>query len=66
MSEILRAAVIGCGYISPVHLRGYKRLPNVKIAAVCDLIEERAVQAKKNLGMKIQKSTPTTRPCCGR
>ena len=30
MSEILRAAVIGCGYISPVHLRGYKRLPNVK------------------------------------
>ena len=50
MSEILRAAVIGCGYISPVHLRGYKRLPNVKIAAVCDLIEERAVQAKEKFG----------------
>lgn len=50
MNEILRAGVIGCGFISPVHLRGYSRLPNVKIAAVCDLIEERALQAKEKFG----------------
>ncbi len=50
MSELLRAAVIGCGFISPVHLRGYKRLPNVEIAAVCDLIEERAQAAKEKFG----------------
>ena len=50
MSKILRVGVIGCGFISPVHLGGYKKLESVQIAAVCDLIEERAKSAKEKFG----------------
>lgn len=40
-----RVAVIGCGVIGPLHLKCYAALPNVEVAAVCDLREERARSA---------------------
>ena len=41
MSE-LKAAIIGCGTIFPMHALSIKALENVKLVAVCDIIEERA------------------------
>jgi len=40
--EKLRAGIIGSGGISAMHTNGYKRLPNVEIAACCDLNADRA------------------------
>lgn len=37
MDRKIRAAIIGTGGISGVHMAGYKALPNVEIAAVCDI-----------------------------
>lgn len=36
--------LIGCGRISEKHINALKQTPNVKIAAVCDIKEERAKQ----------------------
>jgi predicted dehydrogenase len=38
----LRGAVIGCGMVSEFHLRAWQRIPQVEIAALCDLQIERA------------------------
>ncbi len=50
MSKTLKVAVIGAGTISKSHLHGYKALPNVTLAAVCDLNEERAWELAKEFG----------------
>lgn len=42
MPKPLRVAVIGCGVIAPTHLDAFQRLEGVEVAAVCDVIEERA------------------------
>jgi len=42
MSKKLRVGIIGCGFIAPMHLGGYNKQDNVVIAALCDVIEERA------------------------
>lgn len=38
----IRAAVIGCGSISPMHLDAIASLENVELVGVCDILEERA------------------------
>ena len=38
----LRGAVIGCGAVSGFHLRGWERIPEVAIVALCDLNRSRA------------------------
>lgn len=38
----MKAAVIGCGSISPMHLDAIKALENVELAGVCDIRPERA------------------------
>ena len=43
----VRVAVIGCGVISELHLRCFAHNPHAEVAAVCDLIPERAQFAAK-------------------
>lgn len=50
MSNTLKVAVIGAGTISKSHLHGYKALPNVTLAAVCDLNETRARELAEEYG----------------
>lgn len=50
MSKYLKVGVIGCGFISSMHLEGYSRLKDVRIVALCDLIEERASEKKAKYG----------------
>ncbi len=41
-SARLKVGIVGNGGIGTVHARGYSKLPNVEIVALCDLIIERA------------------------
>lgn len=41
-SPVIRIGVIGCGRIANVHLRHLRSVPNVRVAALCDLDVERA------------------------
>ena len=42
MPEKLRGAVIGCGYFAQFQIGAWKRMPDVELAAACDLDQERA------------------------
>lgn len=46
----LRVGIVGCGYISSVHLGGYSKLEQVEIVAFCDLVREKAEAAAKKYG----------------
>jgi UDP-N-acetyl-2-amino-2-deoxyglucuronate dehydrogenase len=41
-SKTIRVAVIGCGRISGHHCRSIAKTPGIELAAVCDLVAERA------------------------
>ncbi len=45
----LRGAVVGCGSISPFHLRGWLRIPEVEIVALVDPDRERAEARRQEL-----------------
>ena len=44
-------AVVGCGRISIAHLQGIKNAPDCELAAVCDIVEERAREAAVSNGL---------------
>ena len=46
----IRVAVLGCGAQGRNHLAGYAKLPDVEIAAVCDLDESRRIAAVADFG----------------
>ena len=47
----LRVGIIGCGGIANgKHMPSLAKLPNIKMVAFCDIIEERAVEAAKKFG----------------
>jgi len=48
----LKVGIIGCGTIFPMHAESLRRIPGVKIAAVCDIKEGRARAAAKKYGCK--------------
>ncbi|MBE6608640.1 MAG: Gfo/Idh/MocA family oxidoreductase [Ruminococcaceae bacterium] len=51
MDRIVNIGIIGCGGIANgKHMPALSSLPNVKMVAFCDLIEERAVAAAKKYG----------------
>ena len=53
MRRKLRVGIIGCGGIAfSKHMPGLKTIEEVKMVAFCDIIEERAVKAKKEFGCK--------------
>ena len=45
----LRGAVAGCGMISEFHLRGWQRIPDVRIVALVDPVRERAEERRRQL-----------------
>ncbi len=47
----VRAAIIGTGGISTVHMAGYKALPNVEVAAVCDIDLPKAQKYAEKYGV---------------
>ncbi len=49
--RIIKVGIIGCGGIANgKHMPSLKDVPGVEMVAFCDIIEERAVQAKNNYG----------------
>ena len=49
--EQVRVGIIGCGGIANgKHMPSLKQLPNVKMVAFCDIIEERAIKARADYG----------------
>jgi|YNPMSStandDraft_1061717.scaffolds.fasta_scaffold00078_25 predicted dehydrogenase len=50
MGEI-KVGVIGAGSIGKVHLQAYQAVPDVKVVAVTDIVEERAKQAVESFGI---------------
>jgi len=48
----VRFAIVGCGRISAAHLDGIKNAPNAELAAVCDVVEEKAKEAAKGNGLE--------------
>ncbi|CAH8708137.1 Gfo/Idh/MocA family oxidoreductase [Paenibacillus thiaminolyticus] len=53
MSNIYKIAIIGCGGIANgKHMPSLKKLDNVQMVAFCDIIPERAEEAKAKYGME--------------
>jgi len=55
MSETLkspvRVGIIGCGQIAQHHMRNYAKMPDVRMVAACDIIEERAAKAQQDFNI---------------
>ena len=48
---LVHCAIIGCGRVAGHHIRAIKKLPGLKLVAVCDLIKERAEQLSLTAGV---------------
>jgi UDP-N-acetylglucosamine 3-dehydrogenase len=46
---MIRVAVVGVNNIGKIHCRSYRQHPDTELAAVCDLMEERASAAGREL-----------------
>ncbi len=42
MAKTINVGIIGAGFISPYHLKGYRKCTNVEVVAICDVVSERA------------------------
>jgi len=52
LMSVLRVGIVGCGFISPVHINGYEKCNEAEIVALCDIVEERAQKAREDFGLK--------------
>jgi len=50
LTSQLRYGVVGCGRIAPLHLAAVTAIPEVRLAATCDIVEERARAAAERFG----------------
>ncbi len=51
MDRIVKIGIIGCGSIANrKHMPALEKIPNVKLVAFCDIIEDRAIAAKERFG----------------
>lgn len=50
---MIRVAVVGVNHIGKIHCRSYKQHPDTELAAVCDLMEERASAAGSEFGVPV-------------
>src|SRR4030066_2021372 len=48
----MNVCLIGCGGISELHMRVYKRMKNVNVVGVCDLNEEKMQNIARRFGIK--------------
>lgn len=51
MSQTIKAAIVGTGFIGPAHLEALRRLPNVEVVALCEVNQELAEEKAKMLGI---------------
>src|SRR5260221_9218930 len=51
MARTVRFALIGCGRVSGHHCRSIPRVEGAQLAAVCDLIEDKAASYGKEFGV---------------
>lgn len=51
MSQTIKAAIVGTGFIGPAHLEALRRLPNVEVVALCEVSQELAEAKAKTLGI---------------
>jgi predicted dehydrogenase len=48
----IKVGVVGTGFIGPAHIEALRRLPNVEVAALCEVTEELAQQKAAGLGIE--------------
>ena len=48
----IKVGVVGTGFIGPAHIEALRRLPNVEVAALCEVTEELARQKAESLGIE--------------
>lgn len=51
MSKKVKIGIVGTGMISRTHIKGYAECPDAEVAAVCDILEERAKKTAEALGV---------------
>ena len=51
MKAMLKGALIGCGYIANYQMEAWKKIPEVDMVAVCDLVEEKAREMAAKFGV---------------
>ena len=47
MKSEVRIGIIGCGQIAQQHFKSYSQIPEAKVVACADIIEERASKSAK-------------------
>lgn len=52
MTKIVKAAIVGTGFIGPAHLEALRRLPNVEVTALCEVNIELAKEKAELLGIQ--------------
>ncbi|WP_128544407.1 Gfo/Idh/MocA family protein [Larkinella soli] len=50
--EKVKVGVVGTGFIGPAHIEALRRLPNVEVAALCEVTVELAKQKAEGLGIQ--------------
>jgi predicted dehydrogenase len=51
MSQTIKAAIVGTGFIGPAHLEALRRIPNVEVVALVEVNQELANEKAKQLGI---------------
>ncbi len=51
-NKVFNVALVGCGVISYNHLTALKELDNIKIVALCDIIQEKAEKSKAEFNIE--------------
>uniref|UniRef100_UPI004048DE80 Gfo/Idh/MocA family protein n=1 Tax=Algoriphagus sp. TaxID=1872435 RepID=UPI004048DE80 len=51
MSQTIKAAIVGTGFIGPAHLEALRRIPNVEVVALVEVNQELADEKAKQLGI---------------
>jgi len=51
MSQTIKAAIVGTGFIGPAHLEALRRIPNVEVVALVELNQALADEKAKQLGI---------------
>ena len=47
----IKVGIIGCGVIAPTHIESYRKLADVEVAWVCDIVEEKAKKLAEKYGI---------------
>ncbi|MBF9252269.1 Gfo/Idh/MocA family oxidoreductase [Pontibacter sp. 172403-2] len=50
--EKIKVGVVGTGFIGPAHIEALRRLPNVEVAALCEITEDLAKEKAAGLGIE--------------